>query len=120
MTTGRRMAGGSGEDEALSRLYQQVTDLQAARFSADYDFEAGSDRFHTWLRQHCPQVTAAVDAIRAGGPGSRPARQASPAVLSAAAAVPMPGEAVIALRIMGGAAGINDELAAGWADPDPD
>jgi RNA polymerase sigma-70 factor (sigma-E family) len=117
MTTGRRVAGGSGEDEALSRLYQQVTDLQVARFSADYDFEAGADRFHTWLRQHSPQVTAAVDAIRAG---SRPPRQASPAVLSAAAAVPMPGEAVIALGIMGGAAGINDELAAGLADPDPD
>lgn len=109
MTTRGRMAGVSGEDEALSRLYQQVTELQAVRFSAGYDFEAGSDRFQTWLRQHSLHDTPAVDAIRA-----------SPAALSAAAAVPMPGEAVIALRIMGGPAGIRHELAAGWADPDPD
>ena len=45
MTTGGRMAGGSGEDEVLSSLFKQVTDLQAARFSAGYDFEAGADRF---------------------------------------------------------------------------
>ena len=32
MTTGERWGGGSREDELLSRLYQQITELQAARF----------------------------------------------------------------------------------------
>ena len=37
-------------DVLLSRLYQQVTARQEARFSADYDLVAGLDRYQTWLR----------------------------------------------------------------------
>ena len=44
MTTGERWVGGSREDELLSRLYQQITELQAARFATDYDIAAGLDR----------------------------------------------------------------------------
>ena len=39
MTTGGRRAGSSREDELLSRLYQQVTEQQAARFGAGYDID---------------------------------------------------------------------------------
>ena len=117
MTTGGRMAGGSGEDEVLSSLFKQVTDLQAARFSAGYDFEAGADRFQTWLRRPRQQDRAAADPIRGE---DVPARQVSPARLSAAAVLPMPGDAAMALRITSWSAGSKDELAAGWAQPGPD
>jgi RNA polymerase sigma factor (sigma-70 family) len=117
MTTGGRMAGGSGEDEVLSSLFKQVTDLQAARFSAGYDFEAGADRFQTWLRQPRQQDRAAADPIRGE---DVPARQVSPARLSAAAVLPMPGDAAMALRITSWSAGIKDELAVGLAQPGPD
>ena len=38
------------QDVLLSRLYQQVTAREEARFSADYDLVAGLDRYQTWLR----------------------------------------------------------------------
>jgi RNA polymerase sigma-70 factor (sigma-E family) len=38
------------QDVLLSRLYQQVTAVQAAQFSAGYDLEDGLDRYKTWLR----------------------------------------------------------------------
>jgi RNA polymerase sigma factor (sigma-70 family) len=117
MMTGGRMAGGAGDDEALSRLYQQVTDLQAARFSVEYDFEAGSERFQAWLRHDSPQNMAAVDAIRAS---RLRARRASPATLSVAPAAPMPGADVIALRILAGLAAAKDDFSPGRSDPDPD
>ncbi len=37
-------------DFLLSRLYQQVTDREEARFSAAYDLVAGLDRYQVWLR----------------------------------------------------------------------
>jgi len=37
-------------DFLLSRLYQQVTDREEARFSAAYDLVAGLDRYQAWLR----------------------------------------------------------------------
>jgi RNA polymerase sigma-70 factor (sigma-E family) len=37
-------------DVLLSRLYQQVTALQEARFSEGYDLVAGLERYQTWLR----------------------------------------------------------------------
>jgi RNA polymerase sigma-70 factor (sigma-E family) len=117
MTTEGRMAAGAGEDEALSRLYQQVTDLQAAWFSADYDVDAGLARFRAWLRQLSVQDATAARRSRAG---SVPARQISPAAISAAAALPTAGAAVIALRIAGGSAAIRDELDPGRTDRDLD
>jgi RNA polymerase sigma-70 factor (sigma-E family) len=52
MTTGRREAGSSGEDELLSRLYPQVTEWQAAQFAPGYDLAAGLARYRAWLGEH--------------------------------------------------------------------
>jgi RNA polymerase sigma-70 factor (sigma-E family) len=41
--------GGSREDVLLSRLYQQVTELQEPGFSAGYDLDKGLERYRTWL-----------------------------------------------------------------------
>ncbi len=38
------------EDVLLSRVYQQVTAQEEARFAAEYDLVAGLDRYQTWLR----------------------------------------------------------------------
>jgi RNA polymerase sigma-70 factor (sigma-E family) len=50
----RQESGHPGDDAdqdfLLSRLYQQVTDREEARFSAAYDLVAGLDRYQTWLR----------------------------------------------------------------------
>ena len=62
MTTSGHWAGRSGEDELISRLYQQVTEQQAARFAAGYDVAAGLERYQAWLREH-----AAEDRAGAGG-----------------------------------------------------
>ena len=51
MTTGERWAGGSREDELLCRLYQHITELQAARCAAGYDIAAGLDRYRAWLAE---------------------------------------------------------------------
>jgi len=50
MTTGMTSIASSRTDELLSRLYQQVTEQQAARFGSGYDIEAGLHRYRTWLR----------------------------------------------------------------------
>jgi RNA polymerase sigma-70 factor (sigma-E family) len=63
MTTGRREADSSGEDEMLSRLYQQVTEQQAARFAAGYDMAAGLDRYRLWLGEHAAEEQARPQAI---------------------------------------------------------
>jgi RNA polymerase sigma-70 factor (sigma-E family) len=51
-----RAAGGkissSHDDVLLSRLYQQVTELQEARFGAGYDLAVGLKRYRTWLDEH--------------------------------------------------------------------
>src|SRR5258707_6745879 len=52
MTAGSDPASSSHEDELLSRLYRQVTELQESRFSTGYDLAAGLDRYRTWLREH--------------------------------------------------------------------
>jgi RNA polymerase sigma-70 factor (sigma-E family) len=67
MTTGPTGTGNSREDELLSQLYQQLTELQAARFGAGYDLAAGVDRFGTWLREHAMQ-----DQARRGSHGEIP------------------------------------------------
>jgi hypothetical protein len=69
MTTGRRRADSAQEDELLSRLYQQVTDQQAARFAAGYDMAAALDRFRAWVsgrtdrEQARPQVPPAAGTV---------------------------------------------------------
>ena len=49
------MRGGGGtssspDDAALSRLYQQVTEVQAQQFAAGYDVQEGLGRYRGWLR----------------------------------------------------------------------
>jgi RNA polymerase sigma-70 factor (sigma-E family) len=68
MTTGRRRADSSGEDELLSRLYQEVTEQQAARFAAGYDMAAGLDRYRAWLGEHTAKEQARPQAIRVMAP----------------------------------------------------
>jgi RNA polymerase sigma-70 factor (sigma-E family) len=62
MTTGGHWAGNSREDQLLSRLYQQVTERQAARFGGGYDVAAGRDRYVAWLREHTAEDQADVPA----------------------------------------------------------
>ncbi len=62
MTTGGRWARSSSEDELLSWLYQQVTELQAARFADGYDIVAGRNRYYAWLREQAAENPAAVPA----------------------------------------------------------
>ncbi len=52
MRAGGDQRGTSHEDAQLSRLYQQITDLQAPRFGAGYDLEKGLERYQAWLREH--------------------------------------------------------------------
>jgi RNA polymerase sigma-70 factor (sigma-E family) len=52
MTTGRRRSVSSAEDELMFRLYQGVTQREAARFAFGYDMAAGLDRYRTWLDEH--------------------------------------------------------------------
>ena len=50
MRASGRETGSSHEDMHLSRLYNQVTELQMPRFGADYDVEKGLERYRPWLR----------------------------------------------------------------------
>jgi RNA polymerase sigma-70 factor (sigma-E family) len=93
MTTGRRWGGSSGDDELLSRLYQQLTDQQAARFGGEYDIVAGLDRYQAWLRDHAAGNQAGQEAIHAG---TVMAIRASAAATGAAAGAPGPGQTVTA------------------------
>jgi RNA polymerase sigma-70 factor (sigma-E family) len=93
MTTGERGAGGSREDELLSRLYQRITELQAARFGPGYDLEAGLDRYRAWLGERTAERQDQLKVIRLSRPMTW---QASPRVAGAAAAAAYPsGPAVI-------------------------
>jgi RNA polymerase sigma-70 factor (sigma-E family) len=70
MTTGGRWTGSSREDELLSRLYQQVTELHEPRFGAGYDLDKGLKRYRTWLGEHTGDlaVTKTLAAIGAVTP----------------------------------------------------
>jgi RNA polymerase sigma-70 factor (sigma-E family) len=91
MTTGSRWASSSRKDELLSRLYQHLTEQQAARFGGEYDIAAGLDRYQAWLREHAAGDEAGREAI---GAGILMALRASPAGISAISAVPGSGETV--------------------------
>jgi len=83
MTTGERGAGGSREDELLSRLYQHITELQAARFSAGYDIAAGLDRYRAWLGERTAEDHDTLEVMRLSRSMTR---RASAGVAGAAAA----------------------------------
>ena len=67
MRAGGRESGNSHEDVGLSRLYQQVTELQGPRFWADYDLGKGLERYRAWLHEHtedpAPQDAAEADTL---------------------------------------------------------
>ncbi len=52
MRAAGRQKPGSDDDAWLSRLYQQVTEMQAPRFGADYDVEKGLERYRAWISEH--------------------------------------------------------------------
>jgi RNA polymerase sigma-70 factor (sigma-E family) len=60
MTTGGPSTISSRADELLSRLYQQVTEQQAAGYGSEYDIEAGLDRYRTWLRDQAAAADQAA------------------------------------------------------------
>jgi RNA polymerase sigma-70 factor (sigma-E family) len=92
MSIGGRWPGSSREEELLSRLYQQVTELQAARFGAACDIAAGLDRYRSWLGEHTTEDEVRLGAIQS----SRPmALQTSPSSTTAGPPVPGTGEAAI-------------------------
>jgi RNA polymerase sigma-70 factor (sigma-E family) len=93
MTTGG--PGSSGRDELLSRLYQQVTDQQAARFAAEYDAAAGLDRYQGWLRDHAAGDQAELEAVPAG---VTMALQAGVGGIGTFTSGPGPAEAAVADR----------------------
>ena len=76
MRAGGREIGSSHEDVHLSRLYNQVTELQMPRFGADYDLEKGQERYRSWLRDHtedpAPQDAAELAATDAVLPDAFP------------------------------------------------
>jgi RNA polymerase sigma-70 factor (sigma-E family) len=114
MTAGSRWAGSSREDELLSRLYQHVTEQQAARFGGGYDIAAALDRYQAWLREHAAEEKAGREAIRAG---TVMAMHAGPAGIGAISAVPGLGEAVTADPVGGTPAGTGSHTpgaGAGW------
>jgi RNA polymerase sigma-70 factor (sigma-E family) len=88
MTTGERGEGGSREDELLSRLYEQITERQAARFGPGYDIEAGLGRYRAWLGERTAERQDQPEVIRLSRPMTW---QASPRVAGAAAAAAYPG-----------------------------
>jgi RNA polymerase sigma-70 factor (sigma-E family) len=86
MNIRRRRAASLGEDDLLARLYQQLTERQAAEFAPGYDVAAGLDRYRAWLgeqteERHRPEATQL--------PGPR----AGLAATSAGQAVPSAGPA---------------------------
>jgi RNA polymerase sigma factor (sigma-70 family) len=112
MTTGERETGNSPEDEILSRVYQQVTELQAARLGTGYDIAAGSDRFLAWLREHTAEDKVRLAAVRAGRSG---ALQAGPAANSATGQPPAgPGETALVTGASRGPDGIQSDAPGAW------
>jgi hypothetical protein len=92
MTTGEHGAGGSGEDQLLSRLYQQITERQAARFGPGYDIEAGLDRYRAWLGERTAERQDKPEVMQLRRPMTWPA---SPRVAGAAAAAYPGGRGVV-------------------------
>jgi RNA polymerase sigma-70 factor (sigma-E family) len=117
MTTGGRRTGSVPEDELLSRLYRQVTGMQAARFAAGYDIAAGLDRYRAWLREHAGEDQVRPEAIH---PGRHLALRDSPGDAGAGAAAPGAGQAVIAVGTSRGSGDGSGEIPDAWAGREAD
>jgi RNA polymerase sigma-70 factor (sigma-E family) len=102
MTTGGCGAGSPSADELLSRLYQQVTELQAARYAPGYDMAAGLNRYQTWLGEHATEEDSRPEAIRLQ---LSTALRAGPAEASVGLAVQGADERVAASQAAQGSAG---------------
>jgi len=114
--TGGSAAGSSQEDELLSRVYQQVTELQVPRLGAGYDLAAGLDRYKAWLREHTEE-RASPDAAVASSPM---ASRASAGSAGADTATPVPGETIIAATITGEPGDMHGKIPGAGADLDAD
>jgi RNA polymerase sigma-70 factor (sigma-E family) len=53
----------TGSDDLLVRLYEQVTEVQQARFAVGYDLAAGLSRYRAWLGGHAPAEDVLEPAI---------------------------------------------------------
>jgi RNA polymerase sigma-70 factor (sigma-E family) len=104
MTSGRRGAASSREDELLSRLYQQITERRAVRFAAGYDTAAGLDRYRAWLGEHAAEEHGKLRAIQVQGSLALRADLAGTSVGTAARGA---GEAVVAGGTTRGSVGIS-------------
>ena len=64
MRAADRGTGSSREDMLLSRLYQQVTELQEPGFGAGYDLDKGLERYRTWLTEHGEAAKEHSEAVK--------------------------------------------------------
>jgi RNA polymerase sigma-70 factor (sigma-E family) len=117
MSTGRNWAGSSREDELLSRLYQQVSQQEAARFAGGYDMAAGLGRYRAWLGGHAAEEPGGPKAIQLQGSTTLRAGTADPGVGIAAVAI---GERPGASETTQGFSGAVSGTPAGRADWDAD
>ena len=67
MRAAARKISSSHDDVLLSGLYQQVTELQGARFGAGYDLAVGLKQYRIWLDKHIDDA-ASHAAIEFGTP----------------------------------------------------
>ena len=116
MITGGSAAGSSQEDELLSRVYQQVTELQVPRLGVGYDLAAGLGRYKAWLRERT-EGQASLDAVVASSPM---ASRASAGATGADTATPVPGETIIAATITGEPGDMHGKIPGAGADLDAD
>ena len=65
MRAAGRETGTSPEDALLSRVYQQVTELQESRFRAEYDLDKGLKRYRAWIDGDAEQPGTEWNADRA-------------------------------------------------------
>jgi RNA polymerase sigma-70 factor (sigma-E family) len=114
MNTGGRPSASSGDDELLFRLYQQITQHQAAQFVRRYDIAAGLGRYQVWLHEHSAEDQASREATEASPVMALPMGSAE---IGAVNAGPGPGVALTAdpaTREHAGTRGQIPAVAAGW------
>jgi RNA polymerase sigma-70 factor (sigma-E family) len=72
--SGGGATGNSHDDVRLSRLYQQLIELQEPRFSQEYDLTSGLDRYRAWIGQHSEDAARCgatpADSPVTGAPGA--------------------------------------------------
>jgi RNA polymerase sigma-70 factor (sigma-E family) len=110
MTSGRRGAASSREDELLARLYQRITERQVTRFAAGYDMAAGLDRYRAWLGEHAAGEHSRQEAVELRG---FVALRAGLADAHAAAAAGGMARPAVASGIAPGSTGTGGATAAG-------